>query len=171
VCARHLFLCAQRQCPDCGVHKVERFFHRSSTCWQCRRLPSTSTSNISLTIDPSSFAQFFNHEATQGSHLSLIQRSSLLTLHALGIDDDQVAHLTGCDRRIIHHNAAHFKQHHSLVEKSRSIRLCVTSPNTEPAIVSTATKITVTTRGAGRCELGVHVSARTARRQLVIAAL
>jgi transposase len=140
VCARHLFLCAQRQCPGCGIHKVEASFQRHSTCWECRSRRSTSTTNITVPIDPSSFAQYFNHEPSQGSRLSLVQRSSILTLHSLGVDDDRVAQVTGCDRRTIQRWVAHFQEHHSLEDEPRSGRPRASSEDTDASIVAAATK-------------------------------
>ena len=165
-CAREFFVCAQKRCVTCGIHKVEKCFHRSSTCWECRSRGSTSTTSITVAIDPSSFAQFFNHESSQGSHLSLIQRSSILTLHSLGVGDDQVAQLTGCDRRTIQHWVAHFQQHHSLGDEPRSGRPRVTSPTTDTLIVSAATESPFTTPRRIRAEQSIDASARTVRRRL-----
>jgi transposase len=166
VCARHLFLCAQRQCPGCGIHKVEASCQRHSTCWECRSRRSTSTTNITVPIDPSSFAQYFNHEPSHGSRLSLVQRSSLLTLHALGFNDERVAQLTGCDRRTVRHWVAHYQQHHSLEDEPRSGRPRATSEDTDTSIVAAATETPFTTPRRIRAEQGIEASARTVRRRL-----
>ena len=103
VCARGACLCFQRQCPGCGVHKLVESFQRHSTCWECRSSTSTSTTNITSSVEPSSFLRFFNRETSQGSHLSLIQRSALIILHHLNFDISQIDHLTHCDPRTIQH--------------------------------------------------------------------
>lgn len=119
-----------------------------------------------MTIDPSSFAQFFNHESSQGNRLSLIQRSSLLTLHAVGLDDDRVAQLTGCDKRTVQHWVAHYQDHHSLQDVPRSGRPRATTKDTNASIVASATESPFTTPRIIRSELGVEASARTVRRRL-----
>ena len=98
VCARRSVLYVQRQCPGCGIQKQKEASSRHSTCRECRSVTSTSTANITMSIDLSSFQQFFDHDPSQGHPLSLIQRSSLLALHSLGLGDDLVAQLTGCAR-------------------------------------------------------------------------
>jgi transposase len=171
VCARELFLCVQKRCAACGIHKVEKCFHRSSTCWECRSRRSTSTTNITVPIDPSSFAQYFNHEPSHGSRLSLVQRSSLLTLHALGFNDERVAQLTGCDRRTVRHWVAHYQQHHSLEDEPRSGRPRVTSAATDTSIVVAATENPFTTPQNILAEQSIEASSRTVRRRLDAAGL
>ena len=145
LCAPDWYLCVQRQCPVCGIHKSEESFQRHPTCRECRSISSTSTANTTVSIDPSSFQRFFNHESTQGSQLSLIQRSSILTLHALGMGDDQVAELTGRDRRTIQHWVAYFQEHHSLGDEPRSGQPRVTSADTDTSIVAAAIKASLAT--------------------------
>ena len=171
VCARELFLCVQKRCVACGIHKVEKCFHRSSTCWECRSRRSTSTTNITVPIDPSSFAQYFNHEPSHGSRLSLVQRSSLLTLHALGFNDERVAQLTGCDRRTVRHWVTHYQQHHSLEDEPRSGRPRVTSAATDTSIVVAATENPFTTPQNILAEQSIEASSRTVRRRLDAAGL
>jgi transposase len=80
--------------------------------------------------------------------------------------DDQVAQLTGCDRRTIQRWVAHFQQHHSLGDEPRSGRPRVTFPTTDTLIVTAATESPFTTPRRIRSEQSIDSSARTVRRRL-----
>jgi transposase len=166
LCAAELFLCIQRQCPGCGIHKQEKSFYRSSICRECRSKSLTSTLNIAASIDPSSFLQFFNHEVTQGSRLSNFQRSSIVTLHQLNFSISHIAQLTGCDVRTIHHWINYYNEHQSLQDESRSGRSRVTTEDIDTSIVAAAIETPITTPRIIRAELGIEASTRTIRRRL-----
>src|ERR1700735_3506360 len=118
----------------------------------------TSTTNVTVSFDLSSFLQFFKHDCVQGSRLSLIQRSTLIILHQLNFDISQIAHLTHCDPRTIQHWIDYYEEHHSLEDEPRSGRPRVTSVETASAI-----ETPVTTPRIIRSELGIEASARTIR--------
>jgi hypothetical protein len=80
--------------------------------------------------------------------------------------DDQVAELTGRDRRTIQHWVKHYQQHHNLQDEPRSGRPRVTSEDTDTSIVAAATETPVTTPRRIRAELAINTSVRTVRRRL-----
>ena len=59
--------------------------------------------------------------------------------------DDQVAELTGRDRRTIQHWVAYFQEHHSLGDEPKSGRPRVTSEDTDTSIVAAAIKASLAT--------------------------
>ena len=78
-----LFLCSlSRLVCECGKQKDESKFGSHRICSKCRLGTESSPATISIQITPTSLSDFFNHESSQGSRLSLIQRSSILTLHS-----------------------------------------------------------------------------------------
>lgn len=121
VCARRSVLYVQIQCPGCAIHITEGSFQRHCTCRECRSVTSTSTANITMSIDLSSFQQFFDDDPSQGHSLSFIQRSSLLALYSFGLRDDLVVQLTGCTKDTIHHWVAHYQQQHSLEDEPKCV--------------------------------------------------
>jgi transposase len=104
--------------------------------------------------------------SSQGSDLTVIQRSSFIILHSLGLDNDQIAQLTGRDRRTIQHWITSFQVHPSLEDEPRSGRPRVTSENTDTSIVAAATESPFTTPRRIRAEQDIDASARTVRRRL-----
>ena len=122
--------------------------------------------NITASVDPSSFLQFFNHESSQGFRLTLIQRSSILTLHQLNFEISKIAELTHCDPRTIQHWIDYYQEHHSLEDEPRSGRPRVTSEDIDTLIVAAATETPITTPRTIRSELSIDASARTVRRRL-----
>jgi transposase len=104
--------------------------------------------------------------SSQGSDLTVIQRSSFIILHSLGLDNDQIAQLTGRNRRTIQHWITSFQVHPSLEDEPRSGRPRVTSEDVDTSIVTAATETPLTTPRIIRSELGVEASARTVRRRL-----
>jgi hypothetical protein len=131
LCAPDWYLCVQRQCPVCGIHKSEASFQRHPTCRECRSVFSTSTLNTIVSMDPTLFLQYINHEVTQGSRLSIFLRSSILTLHALELDGVRLAQLTGCDRRTMQQWVTHRQDYHCLQCEARSGRLRVMSDDSD----------------------------------------
>ena len=122
--------------------------------------------NITASVDPSSFLQFFNHESAQGSRLSLCQRSALITLHQLNFRISKIAELTHCDPRTIQHWIDYYQEHHSLEDEPRSGRPRVTSEETDTLIAASAIETPITTPRSIRSELGIEASAHTIRRRL-----
>ena len=80
--------------------------------------------------------------------------------------DDQVAELTGRNRRTIQHWVNHYQEHHNVGDEPRSGRPRVTSEDTDTSIVAAATETPFTTPHIIQSELGVEASARTVRRRL-----
>ena len=122
--------------------------------------------NITASVDPSSFLQFFNHESAQGSRLSLCQRSALITLHQLNFGISKIAELTHCDPRTIQHWIDYYQEHHSLEDQPRSGRPRVTSEETDTLIAASAIETPITTPRTIRSELGIEASVRAIRRRL-----
>jgi DDE superfamily endonuclease/Transposase len=82
------------------------------------------------------------------------------------LDNDQVADLTGCDKRTVVHWVTYYQEHHSLEDEPRSGRPRVTSEATDTSIVAAATENPIITPPTIRRELSVEASARTVRRRL-----
>ena len=105
----------------------------------CSR-PTTST--FSVAINPSAFDSFFQHEATHGARLTLVQRSTIVALHSLNIRNDAIAYLTHCDQRTIQHWIEYYHEHQSL--DPRSSRPRVTSEATDTLIAAPAIETPIT---------------------------
>jgi DDE superfamily endonuclease/Transposase len=138
---------SQKICPSCEKWKLLKKFSGHSTCRDCRSSSSSSVPTTSIRLDRASFISFFDHEHSQGSRLSLIQRSSIVALSSLGFDVAKIAELSSCDPRTIQHWIDHFAQHGNLADEPRSGRPPVTAPEV-------------------RRDLQLNVSSRTVRRRL-----
>ena len=154
-----MFLCLQKRCPGCGIHKQEGSFHGSLKCRECISDDSSSLTHITASFDLSSFRQFFDHEQIQGSQLSICQRSALVTLHQLHVGISQIAELTHCDPRTISHWIDYYQEHHSLQDEPRSGRPRVTSEETDTLIAASAIEAPITTLRIIRSGLGIEANA------------
>ena len=157
---------SQKICPSCEKWKLLKKFSGHSTCRDCRSSSSSSVPTTSIRLDRASFISFFDHEHSQGSRLSLIQRSSIVALSSLGFDVAKIAELSSCDPRTIQHWIDHFAQHGNLADEPRSGRPPVTAPEVDQSIVSMAQEICFVTPKEIRRDLQLNVSSRTVRRRL-----
>jgi transposase len=90
----------------------------------------------------------------------------LITLHQLNFGISQIADLTHCDPRTIHHWIDNWEEHHSLEDDQRGGRTPVTSAETDALIEPFAIETPITTPRIIRSELDIGASARTIRRRL-----
>lgn len=124
------------------------------------------SSNITAEISPSSFLQFFNHEVQHGRRLTIIQRSSILTLHMLNFSVIQITQLTGCAASTVRRWITHYQHHHNLQDEDRVGRPRITTAETDTLLVAAATEEPFSTPRRIRSATGTRVSVRTVRRRL-----
>jgi hypothetical protein len=117
-----VFYPVQILCPDCSLHVAEDRYRAHVKAHRRQAISSGTTPPFNVSINPTAFDSFFNHENVQGERLSLIQRSTIVALHSLNIHNDVIAHLTHCDQRTIQHWIDYFNEHHSLEDEPRSDR-------------------------------------------------
>src|ERR1700678_4507741 len=89
----------QIMCPDCSLHVAEDRYRAHVKAHRREAVSMGTTPTFNVSINPTAFGSFFNHENVQGERLSLIQRSAIMALHSLNIRNDVIAHLTRCDQR------------------------------------------------------------------------
>jgi hypothetical protein len=119
-----------------------------------------------VSINPTHFEDFFNHEDERGERLTLGQRFTIVALHSLEIGDSLIAQLTHCDLRTIQHWINVYQNNHDLQDEPRTGRPRVTTEDIDTSIVAAATETPMTTPRIIRSELGVDASTRTVRRRL-----
>ena len=164
---RHRIFChVQIVCPICSLYVASDRFDAHRLAHRRSETSRETTPSFNITVNPSTFDSFFNHEHSRGERLTLIQRSTILALHGLNIRDDVIAHLTHCDPRTIQHWIDYYQEHHSLEDEPRSGRPRVTSEETDTLIAASAIETPITTPRAIRSELGIEASVRTIRRRL-----
>jgi hypothetical protein len=135
-------------------------------CSGCRSTSATSSATIDVSINPTHFEDFFNHEGERGERLTLGQRFTIVALHSLEIGDSLIAQLTHCDLRTIQHWINVYQNNHDLQDEPRTGRPRVTTEDIDTSIVAAATETPMTTPRIIRSELGVDASTRTVRRRL-----
>jgi hypothetical protein len=136
------------------------------TCRECRSGISRSSATITTQINPTSFSEFFDRESSQRSHLTVMQRSAIIILHSLGLDEDTIVSLTTCDPRTIRHWTAWYQLHRTVEDESRSGRPRATTEEVDTSIVAAATETPFTTPRIIRSGLGLDIATRTIRRRL-----
>jgi len=141
-------------------------FNRYRLCDACRATDTSNQMQVSPSVNIDHFQRFFNHEGERGERLTIMQRSALLTLHALQYSEVQIAHLTSCDVRVIRHWIAHYEEHGNLEDLPRSGRPRITNDSIDQEIVDFARETPLTTPRIVRNELNIDASARTVRRRL-----
>ena len=112
----------QIMCPDCSLHVAEDRYRAHVKAHRREAVSMGTTPTFNVSINPTAFGSFFNHENVQGERLSLIQRSAIMALHSLNIRNDVIARLTHCDQRTIQHWVAYYNDHQCLEEEPRSGR-------------------------------------------------
>ena len=76
---RHLIFChVQIVCPICSLYVASDRFDAHRLAHRRSETSRETTPSFNITVNPSTFDSFFNHEHSRGERLTLIQRSTIL---------------------------------------------------------------------------------------------
>ena len=106
-------------------------------------------------MKPNLLAEFFDHEKIPGEHLSLVQRSTILAVSAIGLDAKQVAVVTNCDVRTVKHWVEHHETTGSIEDDPGRGRKKITIETQDDNIVRSAQDTPITTPRIIRSRLGL----------------
>jgi transposase len=95
-----------------------------------------------------------------------MQRSSIVSLHSLGLSVSQIAQMTQCSQSTIRRWINHFTEFDNLSDEPRSGRPHVTDAVIDQSIVSMAEEARFVTPRQIKSEVRISASARTIRRRL-----
>lgn len=158
-------------CRSCNRKRDESAFGHESICNDCRHSTAESNYHVQLNTNLVEFRQYFNHESSQGSQLTLHQRTILVALRKLGFDTEQVAHMADCDARTVDMWLNRWNLNHNFEPERRTGAHRITSEEEDEYIVQFARQNPDNTPRSIRNQLNLDVSNKLVRRRLDDASL